>query len=237
MGFPSPGTGAQLNHLTPRPIKGLFGDNYLSITDLDFTNLKGEKIRGVEVQDATISGNNLILTFDAGSVTEDIKGVKSKKIITDEKIIDLNDKKEINSVLGDYLKSIYGSDATVDKAIFNLRSKQEDIKTIVAYRGAVATLKAKFSKGIKNKKAFFKEGSELLEFAVTSEPKNIEIRCLRLGVQENSPKIVGYKQHIEADKQFILNHYASVTDGGLRKFIKGYVVLSSAFTDAEKQLF
>ena len=31
------GTGAELNHLTPRPVKGLFGDNYLSLTDLDFT--------------------------------------------------------------------------------------------------------------------------------------------------------------------------------------------------------
>jgi hypothetical protein len=31
------GTGAQLNHLTPRPIKGLFGDNYLSVADMDFT--------------------------------------------------------------------------------------------------------------------------------------------------------------------------------------------------------
>ena len=32
-----PGTGAELNHLTPRPVKGLFGDNYLSIADMDFT--------------------------------------------------------------------------------------------------------------------------------------------------------------------------------------------------------
>jgi hypothetical protein len=31
------GTGAELNHLTPRPVKGLFGDNYLSLNDLDFT--------------------------------------------------------------------------------------------------------------------------------------------------------------------------------------------------------
>jgi len=31
------GSGAELNHLTPRPVKGLFGDNYLSLTDLDFT--------------------------------------------------------------------------------------------------------------------------------------------------------------------------------------------------------
>jgi len=125
-----------LNKINPVEIANSAVDDFNNmITDLDFTNLKGEKIRGVEVQDATISGNNLILTFDAGSITEDVKGVKSKKIITDEKIIDLNDKKEINSVLGDYLKSIYGSDATVDKAIFNLRSKQEDIKTIAdAYK-------------------------------------------------------------------------------------------------------
>ena len=31
------GTGAELGHLTPRPIKGLFGDNYLSVADMDFT--------------------------------------------------------------------------------------------------------------------------------------------------------------------------------------------------------
>ncbi len=30
-------TGAALQHLTPRPVKGLFGDNYLSVTDMDFT--------------------------------------------------------------------------------------------------------------------------------------------------------------------------------------------------------
>ena len=30
-------TGAALNHLTPRPVKGLFGDNYISLGDMDFT--------------------------------------------------------------------------------------------------------------------------------------------------------------------------------------------------------
>ncbi len=28
---------ANLSHLTPRPVKGLFGDNYLSVADMDFT--------------------------------------------------------------------------------------------------------------------------------------------------------------------------------------------------------
>jgi hypothetical protein len=33
----SPTTLANLSHLTPRPIKGLFGDNYLSVGEMDFT--------------------------------------------------------------------------------------------------------------------------------------------------------------------------------------------------------
>ncbi len=133
--------------------------------------------------------------------------------------------------------------ANLDKEITNTLYEtlssitKEDNKTIVAYKGAIATLKAKFAKGIRDKKRFFKEGAELLDFAITTEPKNIEIRCLRLGVQENSPKIVGYKKNIEEDKQYLLDHFASVTDIDLQKFIKGYVALSAAFTDAEKQLF
>jgi len=33
----TPATLANLAHLTPRPVKGLFGDNYLSVADMDFT--------------------------------------------------------------------------------------------------------------------------------------------------------------------------------------------------------
>ncbi len=31
------GTGAELNHLTPRPVKGLFADNYIALDAMDFT--------------------------------------------------------------------------------------------------------------------------------------------------------------------------------------------------------
>ncbi|MFK7812847.1 MAG: hypothetical protein AB8B59_10155 [Maribacter sp.] len=133
--------------------------------------------------------------------------------------------------------------ANLDEAVTNeLHEKlssvlKEDNKTLVAFRGAVTTLKAKFAKGFRDKKNYFKEGAELLEYAVETEPKNIEVRCLRLGVQENAPKIVGYQKNIDEDKQFILDHYKSNTDKEVRKFIKGYVLLSNAFTDAEKQLF
>jgi len=133
--------------------------------------------------------------------------------------------------------------ANLDEEITNslhkklLSVSKEDNKTLLAFRGAVTTLKAKFAKGFRDKKNYFKEGAELLEYAVAAAPKNIEIRCLRLGVQENAPRIVGYKKNIKEDKQFIVDYYKSNTDTEVRKFVKGYVLLSDVFTDAEKQLF
>jgi len=53
------GTGAELNHLTPRPVKGLFGDNYLSLADLDFTQQFLPEVYEKEVErygNRTVSG-------------------------------------------------------------------------------------------------------------------------------------------------------------------------------------
>lgn len=144
---------------------------------------------------------------------------------------------ELEDLREEYPKANLNEDVTNTLYTKLISVSKEDTKTLVAYKGAVATLKAKFAKGFKNKKTHFKTGAELLEFAIASEPKNLEIRCLRLGVQENSPKIVGYKDRINEDKQFILKHYPSSTNESVRKFVKGYVLLSNAFSEAEKQLF
>lgn len=108
---------------------------------------------------------------------------------------------------------------------------------LLAYKGAVSTLKAKYAKGIKNKKEYFKAGVALLESSVKADPQNIEIRCLRLSVQENAPKIVGYKDNIDEDKQFILNNFKDIDSKEVRVFVKNYVLQSSVFEDSEKQLF
>ncbi|MEP3208045.1 MAG: hypothetical protein ABJN95_02590 [Maribacter sp.] len=144
---------------------------------------------------------------------------------------------ELEELRMEYPKA--NSDAVVANTLFQGLSSisKTDNKVLVAYKGAVTTLKAKFAKRIKDKKTFFKEGAQLLEHAIASEPQNLEIRCLRLGVQENSPKIVGYKDSIQEDKQFLLKHYKTTTNKSVRKFVKGYVLLSKVFSEAEKQLF
>lgn len=120
----------------------------------------------------------------------------------------------------------------------SLESITKESKPIfVAYKGAASTLKAKYSKGIKQKKSFFKEGVEYLEFSIEKAPDNLEIRCLRLSIQENSPKILKYKKNIVEDKQFLIDNYKKTKDKAVKKFVKDYVLQSSLFDATEKKLF
>ena len=112
-------------------------------------------------------------------------------------------------------------------------NKQDD-KILVAYKGSVLTLMAKFTKTSKDKKAFFKEGASLLEYAVSEDSNNIEIRYLRLGVQENAPKVVGYRKNKEEDKQFILDHLDKITSKELKDIVKDFMMQSETFHEDEK---
>lgn len=103
-----------------------------------------------------------------------------------------------------------------------------------AYKGAVLTLKAKFAKSRKDKTEFFKRGVALIESAVEAASSNIEIRYIRMGVQENSPKFLGYHKNIEADKGFILKNYESISTLELKEIVKDFVLKSENFSENEK---
>lgn len=144
---------------------------------------------------------------------------------------------DLDSVRQDYRSASESEDA-VKKLFTELTAVgKNDNAALIAYKGAVTTMMAKYAEGIKDKKTFFKEGRELLEYAIETEPTNVEIRCVRLSVQENIPKITGYHKNKEEDKQFILDNYTAMPNGGAKAFVKGYALASNSFTDAEKQLF
>lgn len=149
----------------------------------------------------------------------------------------LNISPDLATVREDYRKASESEEAT--KALFDDLTAvgKKDVTVLVAYKGAVSTMMADYAQGIRDKKAFFKEGRELLEYAIETEPENVEIRCIRLGVQENAPKITGYHKNRDEDKQFILDNYPAMEDKGGKEFVKGYAAESDSFTDAERQLF
>ncbi len=114
--------------------------------------------------------------------------------------------------------------------------KKTDNAVLVAYKAASLTLLAKNSKGAKIKKEYFNKGKELLEFIISKNPKNIELRFIRLTIQEKTPKFLKYKEYISEDKRFIYNHLKSVTDRDLKDYIKEFVLESKSFSIEEKNV-
>tara|TARA_R110002111_G_scaffold163455_2_gene229645 strand:- start:11622 stop:12116 length:495 start_codon:yes stop_codon:yes gene_type:complete len=115
-------------------------------------------------------------------------------------------------------------------------SKNDDV-ALVAYKGAAIALLARNEKRIKDKKDLFVEGISYVEYAIEKAPNNIEVRFIRLGIQENTPKILKYKGYIEEDKQFILKQFKNISSSNLRNHIKDYILQSKSFSDEEKSVF
>lgn len=114
---------------------------------------------------------------------------------------------------------------------------ETDDELLVGYKGATTTLMAKYAKKVKAKTTYFKDGKKLIEQAIAAAPGNVELRYIRLSVQENAPNIVRYQKEIPEDKQFILDNYDGIKDVETKKYIKHFVLQSASFTAAEKELF
>ncbi len=115
-------------------------------------------------------------------------------------------------------------------------SKKDGVKKW-AYKGAVNTVMAKHVRNKKKKKEFYTEGVTQIEAAVKKAPNDIEIRCLRLSVQENSPRFLGYHGAIEEDKAFLIAHFSETSSESIKSFIRKYVIQSEAFSEEEKAQF
>jgi hypothetical protein len=109
-----------------------------------------------------------------------------------------------------------------------------DEKILVAYKAASILLDSKFEKKLGEKIERFKEGAKLLESTIKSDPDNIEIRMIRLSIQENVPGITGYKKNIKEDKKFLTDHYAT-QNTALKAYLKDFVLQSKSFSEKEKQ--
>ncbi len=115
-----------------------------------------------------------------------------------------------------------------------LEKYDDNNETLLAYKGASIALKAKYLTSIKQKKEGFVKGITILEAVIKSNQNNLEARLIRLSIQENTPKILKYKDNIEADKKQIILLY-NKQPNDLKEYIKNYVKQSKIFNETEKQ--
>ena len=137
------------------------------------------------------------------------------------------------------IRKIYPNAANSERTAKELSAKLSKItfesdNALIAYKGASITMVSKFSKNLSEKITKFKEGVKWIEFAVANDPSNIEIRFIRLSIQENVPGITKYKKNINEDAAFIATNYKQQT-ATIREYLKNFILQSKNFSISEKQ--
>ncbi|WKW46175.1 hypothetical protein P3875_10360 [Myroides sp. JBRI-B21084] len=89
----------------------------------------------------------------------------------------------------------------------------------LAYLGALQAIWAKHVFSPATKLKTFNKGKQNLEKAVKNEPNNVEIRFLRLTIQQNAPFFLNYDQNIATDKAFILKNKNAISSVTLQQLI------------------
>ncbi|KUJ52041.1 hypothetical protein [Chryseobacterium sp. JAH] len=120
------------------------------------------------------------------------------------------------------------------KKFIELAEKKSSSEPVIsAYKAAAEILEAKVTTEKNKRKSFVKSGAVNLESIIKSNPNNVELRVIRMSVQENIPKIVGYSKNLKEDKAFIIKNY-SKQNAGLKVYIKKFAMQSKTMTATEK---
>jgi len=151
---------------------------------------------------------------------------------------------EIKYIREQFYLAVEDEDALNRLEEFIVRKYSPDISVyppvILAYRGGVEALKAKYVFSPFSKFSYVIESLDILDTAVKNMPGSLEVRFIRFSILDNIPFFLGYGEERESDKKVIIsellrNDFSSIdkeTQGGLID----YLLESSSLTDDEKYL-
>ena len=106
--------------------------------------------------------------------------------------------------------------------------------TMDGYKAAGKIIQGKFAAG-EGRKKIITSGIKSLESTLKSNSDNVELRVIRMSVQENLPKFIKYNTQITSDKNHILKNYSN-QNSSLKSYIRKFAAQSRNFTAADRAL-
>jgi hypothetical protein len=100
-----------------------------------------------------------------------------------------------------------------------------------AFAGALQMKKAGLISGAGKKLSMFKEGHKKLEASIDKDVNNTEYRFLRIMIQENAPGILGYKDDLKKDSEYLRENFKNLPEAAKKAVLdysKNSKVLKSA---------
>ena len=94
---------------------------------------------------------------------------------------------------------------------------------LTGYKGSLSMGMALHDINAFNKLSYFNDGKKLIEESIQREPENLELRFLRLTIQTNLPKFLGYSDSKESDKEFVLAGLEDIKSPELKSQIRNFI--------------
>ena len=94
---------------------------------------------------------------------------------------------------------------------------------LLGYKGAVEMGVGRHHPNVFKKMGFFNDGKKKLEQSIENDPKNLELRFLRLTIQTNLPSFLGYGDKKEIDKAFVLAELEKAHSEDFKKRVRGFI--------------
>jgi hypothetical protein len=108
----------------------------------------------------------------------------------------------------------------IEEAVFITKYRKETCISVQAYVCAVEMKQAEYVFNPFTKLKIFKKTKRKLNLLIDTNPKNIDLRYIRLLLQERTPSILRYNDTIEEDKAFLLK---KIDTKGIYKELQVYI--------------
>ncbi|QSE97824.1 hypothetical protein [Fulvivirga lutea] len=148
---------------------------------------------------------------------------------------------QVKPTIAEIREELFYTDFDLEKcyAFYNkLAVLQQETPTIAAYEAAAKALVAKHSWNPITKINSIREAMKMLTSAVDLDKTNLEIRFLRLYIENSLPEYLGMKDNLEEDKQVILKNIQWLDTSDLNADIIKYILnyMSSAVTCTSEEI-
>lgn len=126
-------------------------------------------------------------------------------------------------------------EATCKKHLEALK-KYADSPVERGYEAAYVMFMAKHTGNPLKKMSYFKNGKNMLEKEIETNPENVELRYIRLCIQYYIPSYLGYKGHIEEDKRYLRDNLYKLSDKHTKELLFNYLKGANMYTNADLSL-
>lgn len=138
---------------------------------------------------------------------------------------------QLLSTIRNDLPSAFESDSVCSALLNKYKSVSTSDPLLSGYIGGLYFARSKHAP-LTSKISALKTGTEKLETAIEKKPNNVELLFLRLTIQLNLPRFLGYNDDIESDKLFVLDNYKSAPPI-LKSRIINFIKTSGHFNESE----